>query len=103
MPVSSRELQQLLGNLQVNIFYLGYTASDYPAGCVLAVGKVACFLVSSIVYSMLVSVLTNYPTGRVLAVGKVACLLVSVQCRWTTLWVACSQGKGCVLVHQPCF
>ncbi|GES78841.1 hypothetical protein GLOIN_2v1804648 [Rhizophagus clarus] len=55
--------------------YKGYTVTDYPAGCVLAVGKVACLLVNSIVNSMLVSVLTNYPTGRVLAVGKVACLL----------------------------
>ncbi|CAG8584738.1 2517_t:CDS:2 [Funneliformis mosseae] len=36
------EVQQILRNFQVNIFYLGYTVTDYPAGRVLAVGKIAC-------------------------------------------------------------
>ncbi|CAB4382634.1 unnamed protein product [Rhizophagus irregularis] len=43
-PEIREEVQQMLRNFQVNIFYLGYTATDYPAGCVLAVGKVACLL-----------------------------------------------------------
>ncbi|CAG8678959.1 17812_t:CDS:2 [Funneliformis caledonium] len=43
-PEIREEVQQVLRNFQVNIFYLGYTVIDYPAGCVLAVEKVACLL-----------------------------------------------------------
>ncbi|CAG8477975.1 14318_t:CDS:10 [Funneliformis mosseae] len=43
-PEIREQVQQVLRNFWINIFYLGYTVIDYPAGCVLAVEKVTCLL-----------------------------------------------------------